>query len=108
MANNNELENIVAETAPADLKSSQEAEFLYREKKREEDLRVILHYITKIALVVVFVVIVIVLLIRVAHFILPLSCKWLDDNQLQTLDKFFFSGAIGSLLTKNMNKMFSS
>ena len=41
-----------------------------------------------------------VLMIRLIHFILPEFCQWLSVEQLQSLDKFLFSGAIGGVLGK--------
>ena len=81
--------------------------FLFNAKKRQEALKVVIHYITKIAVIVIFIVLVIVFIIRVAHFIIPEEWHWLTDVQLQTLDKFFFSGALGGIMSKHMGKLFS-
>jgi hypothetical protein len=48
-----------------------------------------------------------VLIIRVLHLIIPGQTGWLDKGQLaeiDTLAKFTISGAVGSLLTRYLNK----
>jgi hypothetical protein len=47
------------------------------------------------------------LLIRVYHFLTPLSWQWLGDSQIQTLDKLLFSGTLGSILGKYGGSIFS-
>jgi hypothetical protein len=103
-----ELDSISVELPQNDSNANRENEYLFKAKQREEALKVVIHYITKVAIIVVFVVIVIVFLIRVAHFIIPDCWKWLNDVQLQGLDKFFFSGALGSLMAKHAGKLFNS
>lgn len=85
----------------------EEDTYLFDARKREEALKIVIHYITKTALIVIFTVLVTVFLIRIGHFIIPENLRWLSETQLQTLDKFFFSGALGGIMTKHISKLFS-
>lgn len=44
-----------------------------------------------------------VFIIRVAHFVLPSCWRWLNDHDIQGLDKLIFSGAIGGFIGKFYN-----
>ena len=103
-----DLSSISDEIIQVDGQSDLEDRFLFNARKREETLKVVLHWITMIALVIVFIVLVIVFLIRIGHFILPTDYKWLSDEQLQTIDKFLFSGALGGIVSKHAGKLFGT
>ncbi|MGM9476412.1 hypothetical protein ACS5PU_08270 [Pedobacter sp. GSP4] len=47
------------------------------------------------------------LLIRIYHFLTPTCWQWLNDSQIQTLDKLLFSGTLGSILGKYSGSIFS-
>lgn len=55
---------------------------------------------------IIWIIATIILLIRVVHFISPTNWQWLDANQVQTLDKFLFSGTIGAMVGKYGSKVF--
>lgn len=48
-----------------------------------------------------------VMIIRMLHFVLPDVCCWLTEARLQNLDKFFFSGTLGGLVTLFIKRSFS-
>jgi hypothetical protein len=47
------------------------------------------------------------LLIRIYHFLTPICWQWLNESQIQTLDKLLFSGTLGSILGKYGGSIFS-
>ncbi len=49
----------------------------------------------------------VLLLLRMYHFLTPLSWQWLNADQIQTLDKLLFSGTLGSILGKYGGSVFS-
>lgn len=102
-----ELQPIIDDVPLTDISSNNEKDFLYDAKRREETLKVVVHYITIIAILIVFLVVLIVFLIRVSHFIIPNNWRWLTDEQIQTVDKFFFSGALGGILTRHVGRLFT-
>lgn len=57
------------------------------------------------AIYVIFGIATIILLIRVFHFVMPDKWCWLGAVQVQTLDKFLFSGTIGAMIGKYGSKV---
>ncbi len=104
----NDLGLISAESDPIDQVSQLENRYLFNARRREERLKVVIHYITMITILLVFIVVTVVFLIRVSHFIMPDDYKWLTDEQLQSVDKFFFSGALGGIMTRHVGKLFNN
>jgi hypothetical protein len=93
---------------PEDSASKKEASKTFGDAERNEEAKQRLHNILMVLLSVGAGCFCVVLIVRVLHFILPeyktpvpwyyLRC-WLTDVQLQGIDKFFFSGALGAMVS---------
>ena len=76
-----------------------------KEYYRSEETREIVHKIFKIAVWIGFGLISSLFVIRIYHMAIPDRWQWLDNNQLNGIDKFLYSGALGALLGKYTNKI---
>lgn len=47
-------------------------------------------------------------IVRIWHFITPMCWQWLDDTQIQMIDRFLFSGAIGAIVGKYFDEVFDN
>lgn len=68
--------------------------------KREESKKNVVHNLFVWSIRVIWAVVAFLFVIRSIHFILPESWFWLNSDQIQSLDKFLFSGAVGAMLGK--------
>jgi hypothetical protein len=79
---------------PEDKKANREDKEFYR----SENLKDLLHRILLIFIAVAFSCLIVVFIIRLFHLVAPLCWHWLSEDQVQGVDKIFFSGAIGGIL----------
>jgi hypothetical protein len=77
-----------------DSKSKKEAKDLYR----SENLKDHLHQVFVVFVYVAFYSFTLVFCVRLLHFVLPTCWQWITSEQVQSIDKLFFSGALGSLI----------
>lgn len=77
-----------------DSNSKKEAKDLYR----SENLKDHLHKVFVIFIYVAFYSFTVVFSVRLIHFVLPTCWQWITAEQIQSIDKLFFSGALGSLI----------
>lgn len=82
------------------------AEYAKSDAKRANREKNTFHYIKLIAIYVIAIAVGAIFLIRVAHFVLPTNCQWITNTNLQAIDKYFFSGAIGGALAKYGGNIF--
>ncbi|MFT3991832.1 MAG: hypothetical protein QM680_10535 [Luteolibacter sp.] len=76
--------------------------------RRKEELKQTVHRAFLWLIRIAAGVIILVVIVRVLHLVLPMKSKgwfgwfgcWLETSQIQEIDKFFFSGALGGLLMK--------
>ncbi len=69
--------------------------------KRNDQLKAAFHRVAIWGINIAFFIFVCVFLIRVLHLVLPGQgrlCKWLTQEDIQGIDKLFFSGTIGGLI----------
>ena len=83
------------------------AEKEYRERFREEQIKDLTHKILKFVIWSLFIIIGILFVIRIYHMAVPSGWKWLNESQLNGIDKFLYSGAFGGLLGRYTNKLFN-
>ena len=83
----------------------EETELFPGDKKRNERNKNSLHWVSQIFIWTVGILAVLVVSSRMIHFFAPCSWKWLTNDQIQTIDKVFFSGTIGGLLTNYFKKI---
>lgn len=94
-------DDLPLEEAPPTIKDAEaEEEALYK-RERKQTLHTIFIYGVQLSAILIGIV----LIVRILHFITPLCWHWLDDSQLQTIDKFLFSGIIGALVGRNFDKI---
>lgn len=99
-----------SETLKSD-KKEQNALFGEADRRRNEEAKQTLHSAFIWLLRVAAFLFVIVLVVRGLHFIIPDSSSsgwihgWLTETQLQNIDKAFFSGALGALLTRHIKQV---
>lgn len=60
------------------------------------------------AIKVLAFVLLVMFLVRVWHFVTPFCWHWLSEPQVQELDRFLFSGVLGTLLGRNFDKAFGN
>lgn len=96
-----------------------EGKDLFGDKERNEELKRVFHWAFLNLVRVAAVVFLTIFVIRALHFILPENNSanaghrwpphgWLTDTQLQNLDKFFFSGALGAFAVKYLGAVLPS
>ncbi len=81
-------------------KAQKEFADLFGEKQK------VLHRVFIVAIQSAAAILGAVLVIRIYHMVMPYSCQWLCDFQLQALDKFLFSGVIGALIGRHFDSAF--
>lgn len=107
------MDNKITDIAPEvihgnDKLALKEADFYSHDKERQEGLKQFFHYLTIISLSIVFILAICLIIIRAFHFVAPTCWKWLNQEELQALDKTLFSGAIGGILSKYMSNIFNA
>lgn len=104
MLNPNQLSAIQEAVPPEDLNALKERDRLYSDHNRHERVRNVINWIFVCFISIVSVVATGVISIRLAHLALPDKWHWLTNEQLQGIDKLFFSGAIGALIVSHFKK----
>lgn len=111
MLDNGDFEGLNIVSSPEGVVSTndrltqQEEDHLFAQRNRENQIKNLFHNLLLWSMRISFMVVIIVFLIRVAHFVMPQSWAWLKAEDLQTIDKFFFSGALGGILSRHLNKI---
>jgi len=98
-------ESIAPETDWVSILSGQESKKLFEEEERAGLLQQEFHNLLIYGIRISFAIVTVVLFIRIAHLVLPKKWMWLEADDLQSLDKFFFSGTLGGIISKNLNKV---
>ena len=78
-----------------------------REHFREEQIKDLTHKLLKFVIWVLFIIVGMLFVIRIYHMAVPSGWKWLNESQLNGIDKFLYSGAFGGFLGKYTNKVFN-
>lgn len=87
-----------------DKRARKELDAYFNEQLRKERLKDVINWLFIFFIITAAVVATLGIAIRLLHLILPESNKWLTEEQIQGIDKLFFSGAIGGLLTSYFKK----
>jgi hypothetical protein len=107
----NEFEGLNLVTPPEhappinDRLTQQEQDHLFDQRNRDHQVKTLFHNLLIWSMRICFFVVIMVFLIRVSHFVMPQRWAWLKAEDLQTIDKFFFSGALGGILSRHLNKI---
>lgn len=73
--------------------------------KRSEEIKGDFHHYSLLIIRIACYAIVAIILVRLIHFIIPDDWRWLLNEDLQLIDKFLFSGVLGALIGRNINKI---
>lgn len=88
-----------------DYKAQKEQREVFSDHRRKERVRNTLNWIFIGFISITGVIAVSVISIRLAHLVLPQKNQWLSNDQVQVIDKVFFSGAIGGFLATYYKKV---
>ena len=77
----------------------------YDELNRTERVKNVLNWVFILFIVIISSVAILTVAIRLMHLGLPPERQWLTVDQIQGIDKLFFSGAIGGLLVNYVKKV---
>lgn len=95
------LNAIRAEAAPplgGDHTAQDELRAKFHDGKRKERVKNVMNWVFIGFIIVASMIAVSVIAIRLIHLVLPAKQQWLTVDQIQGIDKLFFSGAIGGFL----------
>jgi cobalamin biosynthesis protein CobD/CbiB len=84
--------------------AQQELRKTWSKNRREESEKNILHYGILALIVCVSLVAIVAICCRLVHLILPDHIQWLTEMQVQSIDKLFFSSAIGGFVVNYLKK----
>lgn len=76
----------------------------YGELNRSERVKNVLNWVFIIFIVLASTIAIATISVRLVHFALPSKWQWLTVEQIQGIDKLFFSGAIGGFITNYFRK----
>ena len=76
-----------------------------RELFREEEIKDLTHKLLKFVIWALFITFGMLFVIRIWHVAVSSGWKWLNESQLNGIDKFLYSGAFGGFLGKYSNKI---
>ena len=85
---------------PSDKGARDEEKNLFGDKRRRERTKQVFHRMFIAFVYVAAMMAILVFITRVLHLILPSYCHWLDEVQIQNIDKILFSGLIGGFVSK--------
>ncbi|RXK86249.1 hypothetical protein [Filimonas effusa] len=95
--------------APLDKKTAKELKERYEMSglKRHNTVQDVLHWVFIIFMLIVSLVATGIISCRLIHLALPDCYQWLTNEQIQGIDKLFFSGAIGGAVATYFKKVTS-
>jgi hypothetical protein len=93
-----------AKTIKADGQALSELEVF--EKDSQLELKQTFHVVFIWGLRVTGILGIIVIILRTWDAIAPASCIWMTTDQIQSLDKVLFSGAVGTIMGRYLGKIF--
>jgi hypothetical protein len=85
-------------TGPGQVSEDKKSKTEDKEFYRNEKLKDHLHKILTIFIYIAFSFLMLVFTVRLTHIVVPANWQWLMEDQVHSIDKIFFSGAIGSML----------
>jgi hypothetical protein len=103
------LQNINPDLAPSTIPTDSRATaenapdpYVENDKRRHDSLKGVFHWVVVWGIKIAFVIFLIVFLIRVSQLVLPSCWRWLSEEDIQGIDKLFFSGTIGGVIGRYM------
>lgn len=97
--NINPVPNIPAISADAKGASENTNDPYYNNDLRRNDkLKSVFHWVVVWGIRIAFMIFIGVFLIRVLHLVMPHCDRWLTDEDIQGIDKLFFSGTVGGVI----------
>lgn len=90
--------DINAVREPGEIPEDRKAKLEDREYYRNESIKSDLHKILRVFIYVAFGTLICVFVVRMWHLVSPCQLQWLTSQQIQGIEKMFFSGAVGGVL----------
>ncbi len=84
-----------------DRQAKKEEKAFFRGEKIKEEF----HFFTIWTLRLAFTLAIFLIIIRMFHFMVPTCWRWLEVEDLQMIDKFLFSGVLGAMIGRHLNKI---
>lgn len=91
-------EILLKQPHPNDKIAVKELQKKYGEMNRSERTNNVLNWVFVVFLLIASSVAIGTIAVRLAHFALPEPLQWLTGEQIQGIDRLFFSGAIGGFI----------
>lgn len=85
--------------------SRKELKNKFGELNRAERVKNVFNWVFIIFIIIVSTIVIITVAVRLLHLGLPVSRQWLTVEQIQEIDKLFFSGTVGGLLGNYVKKI---
>jgi hypothetical protein len=103
MLPHNPLHNLdaIRESAPpitGDDIAENERSALYADHRRKQRVKNVLNWVFIVFVVITSIIAISIVSVRLLHLALPAGRQWLTADQIQSIDKLFFSGAVGGFL----------
>ena len=83
---------------PSSVRENKEDPYQGNDMYRNDKLKAVFHWVVVWGIRFAFFIFISVFLIRVLHLVLPHRCRWLTDEDIQGIDKLFFSGTVGGVI----------
>ena len=87
-----------------DDKSNLELKKKFSQHLRDEEIRKTLHFVFRGFIYIAAIALTTVFLIRITHLVIPECWFWLTADQIQGIDKIFFSSAIGGFIASYFSR----
>lgn len=98
---------VESKPSDADKKATEEVgSFADKDAKRHEESKDTAHRLFIRGLKIVFWMAIVVLLLRTLHLVFPTDWHWLDESQLNTIDKILGAALGGGLIGRYLQKIF--
>jgi hypothetical protein len=91
-----------------DVIAGKELKNKFGELNRAERVKNVLNWVFIIFIIIVSAIVIVTIAVRLLHLGLPLTRQWLTSEQIQGIDKLFFSGTIGGFLVNYVKKLSQS
>ena len=85
--------------------SEKELKNKFGELNRAERVKNVFNWVFIVFIIIVSTVVILTVAVRLLHLGLPIERHWLTVEQIQGIDKLFFSGTVGGLLVNYVKKV---
>ena len=97
-----------SESPALETEARKEQLLLFGDKQRQEEKKQVVHDAFIRFVQIAAYVMIGVFIVRMLHFVFPANWCWLTPEQISSLDKFLFSGALGGLVVGFIKQAFGT